>query len=153
MKTAALILVAIAATTAPAFAQSTDVRAIGEHRLTRGDTTDSARRFAWLDARRKTWRAVVTRLQNRADVKTLRLTPAHVEVYTAVITVIEEEPGQSATANGRTAVQVRVHTKLDPADVVRRMAALQKDQDASLQLTRAPRPRPPQRLLRSSCGR
>jgi tetratricopeptide (TPR) repeat protein len=137
MKTAASILALIVATTVQASAQPAEVRATGEHRPTVGDTADSARRLALVDARGNTLRAVVTRLQTRADVKNLRLTPSQLEAFAAVIVEVEAEPGPAAPAGGRTPVQVRARTRLDAADVVRRMAGLQKDQDASYQVTAA----------------
>src|SRR5688572_19171457 len=120
MKTAASILALIVATTVQASAQPAEVRATGEHRPTVGDTADSARRLALVDARGNTLRAVVTRLQTRADVKNLRLTPSQLEAFAAVIVEVEAEPGPAAPAGGRTPVQVRARTRLDAADVVRR---------------------------------
>lgn len=81
-------------------------------------TGDAAKQLALVDTQFTAWRAAVTQLLDRSDVKALRLKPIDVEAYTAVI-VAEEA------------------SRLDLADVARRMAALRKDQDASYDIVRA----------------
>jgi tetratricopeptide (TPR) repeat protein len=75
-------------------------------------TGDTATQLAAMDARFQAWRTAVTQLLGRADVKALRLKPAEVEAYTAVI-ITTSEP------------------RVDFAAVARRMAMLHRDQDAT----------------------
>ena len=76
---------------------------------------DRARQQARLDAQFRAWRTAVTQLSARADVKALKLKPAEVEAYAAVLVETDDQPG----------------ARLDPALVARRMAMLRKDQDAT----------------------
>ena len=117
----------------PAVAQqATDIRVTGEHRGVNGDAPDSLRQLALVDGRRKAWQAAVTQLQRRDDLKTLRLTPAQVEAFTAVLIDPVEEPG--TTSAGASPERVRVRATFDATDAVRRMAAMRKDQDATREL-------------------
>jgi tetratricopeptide (TPR) repeat protein len=81
---------------------------------------DAAKQLALVEAQFRGWRAAVTQLLSHSDVKALRLKPVDVEAYTAVL-VEAEEP----------------RPRLDLAEVVRRMAALRKDQDASYDIVEA----------------
>jgi tetratricopeptide (TPR) repeat protein len=121
----------------PGLAQSppADIRVTGEHPLASGDTPELARQLALADARHQVWQAAVVQVQRRADLKALRLTPAQVEVYTAVILEPSEELTPSPDAGSP--VRVRLSLSLDAADAVRRMAALRKDQDATRELVEA----------------
>jgi tetratricopeptide (TPR) repeat protein len=74
-------------------------------------TTDTATQLARLDARFKAWHTTATQLLARADVKALQLAPIEIEAYTAVILEMEEP------------------RRPEPADIVRRMTQLHKDQD------------------------
>jgi tetratricopeptide (TPR) repeat protein len=67
-----------------------------------------------LEAQFTAWRAAVAQLLERTDVKALRLKPVEVEAYTAVI-LDTDDP----------------RSRVDFADVVRRMTMLRKDQDAT----------------------
>ena len=77
-------------------------------------SADSAGQLALAEAQRKAWQAAVTRLNSRPDVKALRLTPVQLEAFTAAI--------------------VEIDARFDAADVVRRLAGLRKDQDATYEL-------------------
>jgi tetratricopeptide (TPR) repeat protein len=79
---------------------------------------DPARQRAVVDAQFKMWRTVVTQLLGRADAKALRLEPVQLEAYTAVIA---DQPG----------------TRVDLAGIVRSMAMLRKDQDATSDIVQA----------------
>jgi tetratricopeptide (TPR) repeat protein len=121
----------------PGLAQTppADIRVTGEHPLAGGDTPELARQLALLDARHKVWQAAIEQLQRRADLKTLRLTPTQLEVYTAVILEPSEEPTPSPDPGAP--VRVRLRLGLDAADAVGRMTALRKDQDATRELVEA----------------
>jgi len=77
-------------------------------------TADTAKQQALVEARFKAWRTAVTQLLGRADVKALRLKPVDIEAYTAAI-LDADDP----------------RARVDLADVVRRMALVHKDQDAT----------------------
>jgi tetratricopeptide (TPR) repeat protein len=109
-----------------------DIRASGEHRMASGDTTDSARQLAIVDAQRKLWAEAATQLQRRADVKALGFTPVHIEAYVPVVLGIEEPPSRALPAQGVMRVPMRAQLNADEA--VRRMASLRKDEDASYDL-------------------
>jgi len=76
---------------------------------------ETTRQATLLEGRFKTWQSAVTQLLERADVQALRLKPSEVEAYTAVILEITRTP-------------------VDLAAVVRRMAMLRKDQDATFDI-------------------
>ena len=114
-----------------------DIDVTGEHRMASGDTLDSARQLARIDAQRRAWRTAVTRLQSRADVRDLQLPPLQLEAFTAVLLEIEEQPARSAPAVTRGPVQVRMRGRFDASEVARRIALLRKDQDATYDLTEA----------------
>jgi len=136
MKTLAWLLVLGCAT---AHAQSTaiEIDVVGEHRMTSGDTNDSARALARVDAQRRAWREAVTRLQGRADVKALRLTPAQGEAMAAVLLDLDEQPSSTTSAIARAPVQFRMRGRLDGGTVVQRIAQVLKDQDVTYDLTDA----------------
>jgi len=127
MKSAAWLFAFVFAAAVPTFAQSTELRATGEHRATPADTADAARRFALVDARKKTWQAAISRLQGLADVKALGLRPRQLDAYVAVLLDVEE----TGTASTRTPVQVHTRAAFDQSETLRRMTALHKDQDAA----------------------
>ena len=107
-----------------------EIQVIGEHRLASGDTSDSARRFARVDAQRNAVRTAAKALLPRADLTSLKLTPAEVEAYVAALIDIEERPAAS-TSPGTATVRVDFVARFDPAAVVRRMADLPKDPAAA----------------------
>ncbi len=76
---------------------------------------NTAAQQARLDAQFRAWRTAVAQLTAREDVRALTLEPWEVEAYTAVIVETEDKPGAA----------------VDLAVVVRRMAMLHKDQDAT----------------------
>ena len=130
------MLVLVLPVSARAQSGAIDIRAVGEHRMTTGDTPDSARRLALADAQRKARQAAVTQLQPRADVKALRLTQRETEAFTAVLLEIEEPPPQTGPA-AQARVEVQVRGRLDGADTARKMARLRKDQDVTYDLVEA----------------
>jgi tetratricopeptide (TPR) repeat protein len=135
--TRAAILVLTCATSAQAQSTTTVLRATGEHTPAVGDTADSARQLAQVDARIKLLQATLARVQADGAVKALRLRPGQLEAYVAVIVEMEEEPQQPRPAAGRGPVRVPMLVRLDHADVVRRMTLLRKDQDATQSLVEA----------------
>jgi len=138
VKTLAWMLVLTCATAA-ARAQSATIEfdVTGEHRMTKGDTDESARQLALVDARSKAWGTAVQRLQDRGDVKGLRLTPIQVEAFTPTLLEIEEQPAQSATGAAPRTARVRLHGRMDVGELTRRMAGLRNDQDAAFDLVEA----------------
>jgi tetratricopeptide (TPR) repeat protein len=135
VKTLGWLLVLAYATTAGAQSATIEFDVTGEHRLTTGDTTESARELAFVDARRNAWETALLRLQDRSDVKALRLTPDQIEAFVPIVLEIREEHGQNS-GNPRT-VHVRLHGRMNLGDVTRRMAALRNDQDASFDVVEA----------------
>ena len=109
-----------------------EMRITGEHKPVTGDTIESARLLALADARHKAVHAAVGHLQQRADVKALRLRPAQLEAYAAVLVDLEDQ--QAGATRTATPVRAQVMARLDAGDAARRMAGLHKDQDASFEL-------------------
>jgi tetratricopeptide (TPR) repeat protein len=130
-KTAILAFVLTAALP-PAAARVTEVRVTGTHTAAAGDTPDSARRLALADARRKALQAMVENLQQRVDIKALRLKPAHLEAFAAPIVHIEETGG-GGTAPGR----IDAVARIDAADAAGQINGFRKDQDISYELIAA----------------
>ena len=135
VKTLGWVLVLAYATAAGAQSAAIELDVTGEHRLTAGDTAESARQLALVDARRKAWETAFLRLQDRSDVKALRLTQDQIEAFVPIVLEIREEHGQNSD-NPQT-VQVRLHGRMNLADVTRRMAGLRNDQDASFDVVEA----------------
>ncbi len=135
VKCLAWVLVLTYATAAGAQTATIEFDVTGEHRMTTGDTAESARQLALVDARRKAWETAAVRLQDRADVKGLRLTQNQIEAFAPMMLEIREEHGQNS--NNPRAVQVRLHGRMNVGDLTRRMAGLRNDQDASFDLVEA----------------
>ena len=106
-----------------------EIHIIGEHRLASGDTSDSARRFARADAQRKAVRTVAKALLPRADLTSLKLTPAELDAYVAALIDIEERP--AASTSPAATVRIDFVARFDPAAVVQRMADLPRDPAAA----------------------
>jgi tetratricopeptide (TPR) repeat protein len=108
----------------------------GEHTSVSGDTPDSAKTLARVDARRRAWSATAAQLQSHDDVKALQLTPLQVEAFAAILLELEESPaGTASTTQGP--VQVRLHGRMDRNAAARRIALVRKDQDATYDLVEA----------------
>jgi tetratricopeptide (TPR) repeat protein len=137
MKFFALLLALTCGVPLAAHAQAIQIRATGEHRAAAGQSPDAAQQLALVDARRKVWREAVKRLETRADVKALQLKPGQLEAYAAVLVEIEEQPAASARKGTSPVQQAAVRAAINPNDVVARMAALRKDQDATFELMAA----------------
>lgn len=135
MKILVGLLVMGFATGAHAQSSVIDVDVTGEHKMTNGDSPQLARQLARLDAQRRAWSAAATRLQNHPEMKALQLTPLQVEAFTAVLLDLQEQP--SRAASGRGAAQVRLHARMDASEIVRRIALVRKDQDATFDLAEA----------------
>ncbi len=131
----AAIAVVLAAAS-PLFAQSRPVtlRATGEHRLAAGESPESGRAEATVDAYRRLWPTVVTRIQANANIKALALKPAQLDAFTAALLEVTERGGGGA---GATSGQVTVEASIDVDDFARRLAALAKDQDAAFDILAA----------------
>lgn len=136
MRFSALVLLLVLPT--PALSQPTvsELRASAEQRVTDGQLAESARHLALADAQRKLWSAASARLESRADVKELRLPPPEVAAFTAVLLETEEEP-RGAERPGESVQRVAVRARMHDEELVTRMAALHKDQDAAFELLRA----------------
>ena len=121
--------------TAPAIQGQTsvvDIRVSGEHRRLPGDSADVATRLAIVDGRHKARQAVVARLRGRDDVAALRLETDQLEAYSAAIT--EFEPTSAPATPSASIVRIEIRSRVDAAEAARRMAALRKDQDITVEL-------------------
>ena len=112
-----------------------EIRVIGEHRLLPGDTAESATQLAIVDGRQKARQAAIAQLRGRADVTALRLTQVQLEAYSAVIVDIEA-PSERAGGSAAT-VRIDLRARVDVDQAARQMAALQKDQDVTGELSAA----------------
>ena len=117
----------------PAFGQpvAPATRVVGIHTPVRGDTPELARQLALVDGQRKAWRAAVAQLQLRPDIKSLRLTQAQIEAFTAALLEAEDGSTRSAATPAGTPLQLPIRVRFEPAGAARRMAGLKNDQDAS----------------------
>ena len=95
------VLVLAYATAAGAQSATIEFDVTGEHRLTTGDTAESARQLALVDARRKAWETAFLRLQDRSDVKALRLTQDQTEAFVPIVLELREEHGQTSITRER----------------------------------------------------
>ena len=137
MKVLAWLLVLSFATCAHAQSPAIEIDVTGEHRMSGGDTAESAKQLARVDAQRRAWRSAVTHLQNRPDMKASGLTPLQVEAFTAVLLELKEEPNRSAPATAQGPVQVRLRGRMDGDQVMQRIALVRKDQDVTYDLVDA----------------
>jgi tetratricopeptide (TPR) repeat protein len=137
------LLVLTLATVAHAQSPVVEIRVAGTHTIASGDTPASALQLALADANGKAWQAAASRLRSRADIKALRLQPAQLDAGIAGILDIEPVPAAPAAAARQATVQVAataqvtLRLRLNAGDAARRIAALRKDQDASLDVTNA----------------
>lgn len=137
MKILAGLLVLGFATCASAQSPLIAIDVTGEHRMTNGDTPDSARQLARVDAQRRAWSAAATRLQNDPELKALQLTPSEVEAFAALLLEFQEPSAPTAPAAARGSVQVRLRGTLNGSDAVQRIALVRKDQDATFDIMEA----------------
>lgn len=105
----------------------------GEHRLVAGDTSESARQFARIDAHRRAVGAVVAALQKRTDFAALKMTPVEWDAYVAALIETEEQPAAAGQAPGiaRIALRARFDT------TAQRLSNVHKDEDVSRTLVNA----------------
>jgi tetratricopeptide (TPR) repeat protein len=137
VKLLAGLLILIVARCASAQSGVIAIDVTGEHRVASGDTPDSAKQLARVDAQRRAWQTAVTQLLDSQGIKALPLTPRQVEAFTAVLLELEEPPSPNASAAPRGLVQVRLRGRLDASEVVQRIALLRKDQDVTYDLEEA----------------
>jgi len=129
-----MIAAVIALTSAaPALAQSPSapLSVVGVYTPVRGDTPELAQQLARVDGQRKAWQAVGRQLQTRRDIAALRLTPAQLEAFTAVLAETTVAPMRTTAAAIGTPVQRSIRVRFDTANAARRMGALRNDQEAS----------------------
>ena len=136
MKILAGLLVLSFATSAHAQTLVITIDVTCEHRTTNGETPDTARQLARIDAQRRAWNTAATRLQSHPDLKLLQLTPRQVEAFTAVLLELQEQ-SRTTSAAARGPVQVRLQGRLDGNETARRIALVMKDQDATFDIFEA----------------
>ena len=136
MRASFTILVLFLATYAQAQSSIITIDVTGEHRMTNGDTADSATQLARVDALRRAWSAASTQLQSREDVKALNLTPLQVEAFAAVLLELQEQPARTSTT-ARGPVHVQLRARMDGEAAAQRIALVRKDQDASFDIVEA----------------
>lgn len=136
MRASFTILVLCLATYAQAQSSIIAIDVTGEHRMTNGDTADSATQLARVDARRRAWTAAWTQLQSREDVKALKLTPLQVEAFAAVLLELQEQPARTSTT-ARGPIHVQLRARMDGEAAAQRIALVRKDQDASFDIVEA----------------
>lgn len=129
---ASVVLLALPAVSS---GQSTaiEIEVTGEHRLLAGDTGESARQFARIDAHRRAVRAVGAALQNRADFARLKLAPVEWDAYIAALIETEEPPAAAGQAPAIARVTLRARFDTSP----QRLSNVHKDEDVSRTLVNA----------------
>jgi len=105
-----------------------ELRVTGRAGTRAGDPSESARRLALADARRRALESAAAHLRDRADIKALKLAPGHLEAFTAVLVDVVEPA--SAPTNGRIAVIAR----LDAERAAGMILAVHRDQDVTFEL-------------------
>jgi tetratricopeptide (TPR) repeat protein len=130
----ALILAVPAAPAAQS--RGVDIQVTGAHRLLNGDTPESARQLAMVDARRQAVRAAVKTLSSRADVAAIKLSPIELEAYVSAMIELEETPSTDTPAVPPTA-RVNMRASIDTDDLAQRMSVLKKDDEAATLIVRA----------------
>ena len=108
-----------------------ELRVTGRAGTRAGDPSESARRLALVDARRRALESAVAHLQERPDIKALKLPPAHLGAFTAVLVDIVEPA--AAPSGGRIAFVARV----DAEGAAGAILGLRRDQDVTLELVNA----------------
>src|SRR6185503_927596 len=105
-----------------------ELRVTGRAGTRAGDSSESARRLALADARRRALESAAAHLRERADIKALKLAPGQLEAFTAVLVDVVE-PASEPT-NGRMAVVAR----LDAEGAAGTILAVGRDQDVTFEL-------------------
>jgi tetratricopeptide (TPR) repeat protein len=133
MSRTAIVALIVLTAAAPALAQSPSASPaiVGVHTPVRGDTPELAQQLARVDGQRKAWQAVVKQLQARKDVQAVRLTPAQLEAFTAVIVEATAAPAQTAAPAAGAPLQRSMRVRFEPAGAARRMAALRSDPETT----------------------
>jgi tetratricopeptide (TPR) repeat protein len=129
---AATVVLAVA-TVSTAQTTAIEIDVTGEHRPVAGDTGESARRFARIDAHRRAVRAVVAALQKRTDFAALKLTPVEWDAYVAALLETEEPPAAAGQAPAIARVTLRARFATSP----QRLSNVHKDEDVSRTLVNA----------------
>jgi tetratricopeptide (TPR) repeat protein len=137
MKFIACLFLLIPASSAVAQSPAVEIRVTGEHRIAPNETPETARALALGDAAHKTLVKAVALLQDRADVKALRLTPNQLDAYVTALVNVQEPVTPPAFIESRTSCRVDVRVRLDASGTAHRLERLRKDQEASRQLERS----------------
>jgi tetratricopeptide (TPR) repeat protein len=135
IKAAATIVCLLALTvsdTPPAEAMPTELRVAARPGTRAGDPPESARQLALADARRRAVEMFAARLGDRADIKALKLMPAHLEAFVLALMEVVE-PVSAAPQDGRIDIAVR----LDEESAARVIHSLRSDQDVTFELVEA----------------
>ena len=134
-----LALLLFAAHAASAYAQTAaiEIRVTGRHTITSADTPELARQLAQIDGQRAAWREAAARLRTRADVTALRLKPAELDAYTAVIVQAEAVSSTASSSATKGDMLLPMRARVDPSAAVNQMRLLHRDQDAAYDLVEA----------------
>jgi tetratricopeptide (TPR) repeat protein len=134
MKRLHLVWLAVLLAATTAHAQSLDLRVTGTYAPAPGDTLESARQLALVDAYRQALSGAVARLGVRPDVASLHLAPARLEAYATALVDVVEEPARTGPAfTGATATPVlaSLRARVELPSAVAIIAGLRKDPDAT----------------------
>jgi tetratricopeptide (TPR) repeat protein len=131
----AAIAVWMFAPSAQAQTPASEIRVTGEHRMVDGESVETARDLALIDARQKAHAAAIVRLRETPEISALALEAAHLEAFALVVVPIEEPASAAGPTRGayRTPVSATVH----PRAIAQRMVELRRDQDAAYELVDA----------------
>lgn len=130
MKSLCRAVALILAVSSLARAQSMDIRQTGDYTLRTGDSPDTARQLASLDADRKALGGVAAFLAGLPSMKSLGLTESELAAYLAGIL---ELPEPKNDGDGRV-FKSEVSFRLDAADVVRQLEGVHQDSEVSRDL-------------------
>jgi tetratricopeptide (TPR) repeat protein len=125
MKSFLQVLLMTFALPAAAQSQTNQIRATAEYRAAAGETAETARQMALVEARRKVLRDAATQLQGTAEVKAVPLKANQIDAFLPAILQLEEE-----VAAG-TIHRANVLARLNPPQIARRLDQLRKDSTAA----------------------
>ena len=137
MRTLPWLLVVFLASGASAQTAGSDIRVTGVHAVSATEPADVAKQLALMDGERKLLQEVVTRLQDRAEVKALQLRSNQLPAFTAALVDIPEPLARNASTAKPTVSEVDLVLRFDAGEMLGRLRQLRRDQDACIALVEA----------------
>ena len=129
-----LILIAICAVTAPAWAGVRTVSAEGEHRMGDRDTREDVVRLATESAKRNALEQVATYLESVTVVDGMDITKDEIRTYTAGLVIVLDQRIETTLDGETIVVTVKLLAQIDTKEAAQAIAALRESEDACVEL-------------------